>query len=94
MSSLTIWLALLAAAPLSRATDCDFEGGFAVRKPDGCDGDDEECSGGATARCCPGGFQCVADDNAYCCPTGEDCLDDILNVPGVTCPLANHRPVE
>lgn len=83
MVSLTTWLALLAAAPLAWATDCDFKGGFAARRPDECEDGEVKCGKGATMRCCPKGFHCKGTVNGYCCPKDEDCLEDILNVPGV-----------
>lgn len=84
----SIFLALVTAASQCLATSCDFDGGFSVRRSDGCGDDTVSCKAGASSRCCPQGSWCfyTAPDrggNAYCCPENSDCLKDILNYPQV-----------
>ncbi|RSL46771.1 hypothetical protein CEP54_013704 [Fusarium duplospermum] len=86
MRSSSISFALLVAASQCLATSCDFDGGFSVRRSDGCGDDTVNCKAGASSRCCPQGSYCFYTDpdqggNAYCCPENSDCLKDILDYP-------------
>jgi len=83
MSLLLLTTALLALGP-TRATDCDFAGGWALRDPSGCPSNTTQCPGGIEPRCCPSDFFCYTTSNAYCCPLDENCLQDVLNVPRVS----------
>lgn len=79
------WITLSAVFPAVYATDCDFDGGYALRNPVGCPSNTTECGGGHEARCCPDSLYCWTNDSAYCCPTeDEDCWSDLLNVPQVS----------
>ncbi|RSL48853.1 hypothetical protein CEP53_009400 [Fusarium sp. AF-6] len=86
MRSSSIFFALLVAASQCLATSCDFDGGFSVRRSNGCGDDTVKCKAGASSRCCPQGSWCFYTEpdrggNAYCCPENSDCLNDILNYP-------------
>ncbi|CAI6335439.1 unnamed protein product [Periconia digitata] len=72
--------------PVKSATECGYEGGWALRVDDTtCPKDAPvNCGTGEQLRCCPNGLKCAGEGDYggnYCCKEGEDCRSESSSTP-------------